>query len=356
MTLRRSADTLERFAQKTPVEAVERIEVGTGVTGERRLRKQDDVGTPARGELDVTAYGPTVAGDVAGDRKLRCRYGQSGFDTSDHRRALRVASRTVILSAFAGSAIRSEVMDGGAGVRYGDSTRRPNEDQSMSKIRDLWSRWWRRLLLVSILSSTAGAGFLFFIDRHVGAAAAGRIHNDCGAISPRPVALVLGTSRLAASGRMNLFYQYRVEAAAKLYRDGKVRGLLVSGDNSRHDYNEPQEMKDDLVAAGVDPDHITLDYAGFRTLDSVIRARRIFGQDDVVVVTQRFHCERAIYLARAHGIDMVGYAARSPRGVFSTKVRLREVLARTKAWIDVHVLRKGPRFLGPQETVSLREV
>ncbi|MBL4771770.1 MAG: YdcF family protein, partial [Planctomycetes bacterium] len=134
---------------------------------------------------------------------------------------------------------------------------------------------------------------------------------------------------------------------------GRVRALLVSGDNSRKSYNEPDAMRRDLIAAGVPAAYITCDYAGFRTLDSVIRAREVFGQDDFVVVSQPFHAERAVFLARRLGMRASAFAARNPRTRAWLKVRLREVLARNLAICDL-LSHKRPKFLGSNEAVPLQ--
>jgi SanA protein len=169
---------------------------------------------------------------------------------------------------------------------------------------------------------------------------------------PADVALVLGSSRMLADGRVNYFYTARLDAAAELFRLGKVRGIVVSGDNSRSDYDEPTSMKADLVACGVPERFITCDYAGFSTLDSVRRVSRVFGQRRVVVVSQRFHVERALVLARRDGLEAHGCAAADAACWWQVRVRLREVLARGKAVLDV-ALRREAKFLGPREPVRL---
>ncbi|HUT48670.1 MAG TPA: ElyC/SanA/YdcF family protein [Alphaproteobacteria bacterium] len=212
---------------------------------------------------------------------------------------------------------------------------------------------WKALFLTA-MACIVSAGALAIIDRHVGNRAAGRMHLDVRKVPPRPVALLLGTSKYVARGRPNLFYTFRIRAAARLFHAGKVRAILVSGDNSRRSYNEPEAMKGDLVAAGVPAKYITLDFAGRRTLDSVVRAKAIFGQPAVVIVSQHFHSGRAIYIADAHGIDAVAYLARGVRGRSGLRIRLREVLARTRAFLDVNLLDMRPRFGGKRETVTLK--
>jgi SanA protein len=211
-----------------------------------------------------------------------------------------------------------------------------------SLLKRILRRRWRLLLALTAVLFTP----LIAADRYVESVAADQVYNDLADLPGRRVGLILGTGKWAPSGRVNLFYQRRLEAALALYRKGKVERLLVSGDNSRPDYDEPTEMHDDLVALGVPSEHITLDYAGFRTYDSVIRAKQVFGLDSFVVVSQRFHCLRAVYLARAAGIDAVGFAAQDVGGATGMRIRLREVLARTQAVVDWNILHREPKFLG----------
>lgn len=137
-----------------------------------------------------------------------------------------------------------------------------------------------------------------------------------------------------------------MEAAVRLYQSGKVAALIVSGDNGSKEYDEATAMKDALVRAGIPEKSIYLDYAGFRTLDSVVRAKEVFGQEAFVVVSQRFHNERAIFLARQSGIKAIGYNAADLRGRRGLMTHLREYLARVQAVLDVKVLGTQPKFLG----------
>ncbi|MCD8261279.1 MAG: YdcF family protein [Bacteroides sp.] len=159
------------------------------------------------------------------------------------------------------------------------------------------------------------------------------------------VGLVLGTSPDLSNGRPNLYFTYRIDAAAELYKQGKIHYIIVSGDNSRRSYNEPEEMKKALVELGV-PEHVIFpDYAGFRTLDSVVRAKAIFGQTHLTIISQKFHNERAVYLAGRNGIEAVGYNARDVNTKAGFKTRTRELFARVKVFIDL-IFQKKPKFLG----------
>jgi SanA protein len=210
-------------------------------------------------------------------------------------------------------------------------------------------RHWKIVLPAALLLCS---GILLLCERRVASAAEGRCHTDLATIEARPVALLLGTAP-DFDGRENAFYTTRIEAAAELFNAGKVRAILASGDNSRRDYDEPSDMKADLIAAGVPAEFITLDYAGFRTRDSVIRAKEVFGQLDLIVVSQRFHAERALFIAQQQGIEACAYIARDPSSrVSNFRVRAREVLARTLAVGDDLVGRR-PKFLGAHESVQL---
>jgi len=167
--------------------------------------------------------------------------------------------------------------------------------------------------------------------------------------------LVLGTSPYLVNGRRNLFFVYRMQAAQQLYEAGKARNFIVSGDNSRHTYNEPQAMQESLIALGIPAEIIYLDYAGFRTLDSVIRTYKIFGQDTFIIVSQKFHNERAVYIARKHGLNAYAYNSRSISRRYSMKTFIRERFARVKVFVDI-LLNKEPKFLGePIEIGNLKK-
>ena len=164
-------------------------------------------------------------------------------------------------------------------------------------------------------------------------------------VPTRKVALVLGTAPLVGRWK-NPFFEKRMDAAAQLWREGKVRHLLVSGDNSRHDYDEPTAMRDALIARDVPASAITLDYAGFRTLDSLVRAREVFGLRELIVVTDDWHQPRALFLAQAAGLDALGVSSADVPWSMSAKTRIREWLSRVKAVANIYLLRTKPKFLG----------
>jgi len=181
----------------------------------------------------------------------------------------------------------------------------------------------------------------------------GKLYDNPADLPPRAVALVLGTSDRLPGGGPNLFFQHRMEAAARLYDEGVVEHILVSGDNRSPYYNEPLRMQRALNALGVPNEAITLDSAGLRTLDSVVRAREVFGLEAVVIVTQRFHNRRAVFLANRLGLDAVGFNAEPVRFPNGIRPRLRELGARCKAVLDVTILGTRPGHLGKPEPIAL---
>lgn len=158
-------------------------------------------------------------------------------------------------------------------------------------------------------------------------------------------ALLLGTSKKLRNGNDNLYFKYRIDACLELFRSGKVSHILISGDNGSKEYNEPQDMKNELISRGIPEEKISLDYAGFDTYDSVLRAKVIFGQDAFIVVSQKFHNQRAVYIARRNGIHAFGYNARDVKKMNGLKTKIREFFACVKAYLEVKV-NVNPTYLG----------
>ena len=171
-------------------------------------------------------------------------------------------------------------------------------------------------------------------------------------LKPRDVALVLGTSSSRNGKEENLFFTYRMKAAADLYHSGKVKHFILSGDNSNKKYNEPQDMKNKLIALGVPQTAITLDFGGRRTLDSVVRCKKIFQQSKIIIVSQAFHNYRALFIAKYSGIDAIGFNAKYP-SESSSKVILREILARPKAVLDLFIFKTKPKIMGEKENIKI---
>lgn len=215
------------------------------------------------------------------------------------------------------------------------------------------SRWRRFVKWSVLLLGLAGAlclGFVGWTNLAATRAAAGKLHDVPSEVPEGGVGLVFGCDDRIA-GRENRYFRYRIDAAAELWESGRLRCLIVSGDNRTQYYNEPKTMKRALVEAGVPEDRIVCDYAGRRTLDSVVRAKEIFGVEQVVFISQEFQNERAAYLARANGLEYSGFNAQDLKVRSGWKTRLREVGARVKMWLDVNVLGTRPEILGPPESL-----
>jgi SanA protein len=217
----------------------------------------------------------------------------------------------------------------------------------MATASHCYTKWWIMLATV-LLVPVMG---LLIADQLITFQARSAIVERIEDVPVTPVALVLGTARLH-QGRPNLFYRARIDLAAELYHSGRIDGLLLSGDNGTIYYNEPVAMYKDLLALGVPKAAMTLDYAGFRTLDSVVRAKRVFGLDRCIIISQRFHVERAVVLAHHVGLDAIGLVAADPN---VDTIRAREIFARSAAWLDI-ILNKQPRFLGESERLNLCSV
>ena len=178
------------------------------------------------------------------------------------------------------------------------------------------------------------------------------LYSDVAAIPATETCLVLGTSK-TTDGLPNAFFEYRMNAAAELYWSGKCKGMLLSGDNSRRTYNEPEDMRQALLKRGVPYEAMVLDYAGLRTFDSIARAKAVFGQTKVTIVSQQFHNYRAVFLARQQGIDAAAFNAKNVTLLWSLKTEAREIAARTVAFLDSYVWNRKARFYGKVETIRL---
>ena len=204
----------------------------------------------------------------------------------------------------------------------------------------------RIVLLVLAVLAVAAIAVTIAANISVNRTAEGLCYNSTSKIPYHRVGLLLGTSRFGRRGNPNPYFDNRITACAELYHAGKISKVLVSGDNSRKGYNEPEDMKQALVEAGVADNDIVLDYAGFRTYDSMVRAKRVFGQDSLTVISQRFHNERALYIARRIGVVAVAYNADDINFRASkTRVTIREWLARTRMALDL-LFMHDPHFLG----------
>lgn len=210
------------------------------------------------------------------------------------------------------------------------------------KLKSQRSKILKRIFLFSFLFVIC---WFFGANWAIQSNAEGKIFDRVSECPKVNVALVLGTSRTNKHGNDNLYFSFRIKAAVELYRAGKVKFILVSGDNSIETYDEPTDMKNALIAAGIPAGRIYLDYAGFRTLDSMERALKVFGQKEVIVVSQRFHNERAVYLGEHFGMTVYGYNAKDVAKMGGLKTKVRERFARMKVFWDI-LFGVDSKFLG----------
>ncbi len=213
----------------------------------------------------------------------------------------------------------------------------------------------RRTILYLLLSLIIGVGVILTINYSVRSTTKELIYTSAKKIPSKRAALLLGTAKYIANGRKNYFYVYRIRAAIALWKAHKIKAIIVSGDNGTKYYDESTAMYEDLIKAGIPARYIIRDYAGFRTLDSVVRAKAIFDLEDYIIISQRFHLERALFIAKAKGQKAIGYAAKDIPGTDAAlKMKFREYLARTKAFLDLYILGTDPKFYGKKEKVSCR--
>ena len=214
-----------------------------------------------------------------------------------------------------------------------------------------------RIVLWLALAACAAAGLLLIAcNWWVVGSTQSRVVDAPDQLPGNAVGLVLGTSPRAPGGSDNAHFAGRMDAAAALFASGKVKHLLLSGANPSTRYNEPKAMAAALKQRGVPADAITLDFAGFRTLDSLVRARAVFELGQLTIITQRYHGYRAVFIAQRQGIDATAFAApTNPAVVQSRRTEVREVFARVKAVLDLFLTRKQPKFLGEAEPIKIDE-
>lgn len=171
------------------------------------------------------------------------------------------------------------------------------------------------------------------------------IYSNIEELPNKRVGLLLGTSKYFKDGSQNLYFKYRIEATYKLFALGKIERILISGDNSKSYYNEPIDMKKALVKKGIPDSIIYLDFAGFRTYDSIIRANKIFGLTSYTVISQEYHNQRAIFIANQLGHKAIAFNAKNVNTNILIGQYFREKLARVKVFIDF-IVGTQPKFLG----------
>lgn len=196
----------------------------------------------------------------------------------------------------------------------------------------------KRIIIVVLLAPLFGMLIIAFCNLTIIEYSKGRIYDNVKEIPYKEVGLLLGTSPTTINGWTNIYYTYRIDAAVKLYKAKKISRILISGDGKEKSYDEPKYMRRDLIKRGIPAHKITLDKKGLRTYDSVINAKETFGLSNFTVISQRFQNERAIYLAGHNDIDAIGFNAKdapNQKGKSAIKVRIREVFAKVKVFMDL---------------------
>jgi SanA protein len=203
----------------------------------------------------------------------------------------------------------------------------------------------KRLVFALLGLAVLGACIVGYANLAATWVSRGRLFDEVASLPVTKVGLVFGTTD-RVNGRENLYFRYRIDAAVEVWKSGKIKTLIVSGDNRSPYYNEPEKMKQALIERGIPGDRIVCDFAGLRTLDSVVRAKEVFGTSSLLVISQRFQNERAVYLAEANGMNAFGFNARDVETQAGLKTRIREIGARVKMWLDVNFLNTRPSHLG----------
>lgn len=193
---------------------------------------------------------------------------------------------------------------------------------------------FKKILFAGLIFFGISVLFIFWANFKIENETEDKVTSELSELPNEKVGLLLGTSKILANGNPNPYFFNRIEATVQLYKSGKIKNIIVSGDNSRKHYNEPEDMKNELIRSGIPADKIYEDFAGFRTLDSVVRAKEIFGQKSYIIISQQFHNERAVFLAQKNGIEAFGYNAKDVNQYAGFKTNVREKLARAKVFWD----------------------
>lgn len=209
----------------------------------------------------------------------------------------------------------------------------------------------KRLLQAALILSVVMLITIFAVNKWVIASTEKQLYSDINAIPHNKVGLVLGTSKHLGGGYVNYYYQYRIDAAVALYKAGKIDFVLVSGDNGTKSYDEPTTMQDDLIAAGIPKEKIFMDYAGFRTLDSILRCKYVFGEDNITVISQPFHNQRAVFIANHKDVHAIAFNAKDVNKHAGFKTQLREKFARVKMLLDL-AFNKQAKFYGEKVVIG----
>lgn len=215
----------------------------------------------------------------------------------------------------------------------------------MTKTRKTYVKWLISIILIMLMASLLIANYV------VESSTDNVVYDDVSAIPTHRVGLLLGTSKLLSNGKPNQYFTFRIDAVVRLINVRKIKYVVISGDNSKQNYNEPQDMKDALMARGLPENRIFLDYAGFRTYDSVYRMQVIFGQTDFTIISQEFHNRRAVYISQKLKLNVVGFNAQNVTKYYGFKTNVREKFSRVKMFLDM-AFGKKPKFLGDKITIK----
>ncbi len=209
----------------------------------------------------------------------------------------------------------------------------------------------KRLLKLFLTVLLLVLAAVFITDRWVTSSTRNQLYHSIENIPHNKTGLLLGTSKYLKHGLLNYYYLYRIEAAVALFKAGKIDYILISGDNGNARYNEPETMQADLIARGVPQGKIFLDYAGFRTLDSILRCLEVFGENKITVISQPFHNQRALFIANHKGVKAIGFNAKDVNRAGGFRTQVREKFARVKMLLDL-AFGKQAKFYG--EKISIQ--
>ncbi|GAB2554075.1 SanA/YdcF family protein [Spirosoma areae] len=200
----------------------------------------------------------------------------------------------------------------------------------------------KRVIKAGIVLLFAGSTVVLISNWWVVYNTRNQIYFNIDELPANDVGLVLGTSKFVRTGKENLFFRYRMEATARLWKEGKVKYLILSGNNDSEYYSEPVDMQRALLKLGVPASAMTLDYAGYRTFDSVVRCKDEFNKGKITIISQNFHNARALYIGNHEGMEAIAFAAQDVPDGYSLRTLIREYLARPYALLDVYVFRPQP--------------
>jgi SanA protein len=210
----------------------------------------------------------------------------------------------------------------------------------------------KKFLIFSIISAMAGIIFVFSLNSYIKNSSQDLIFKEASQTPQKPVALVLG-AQVWQDETLSHVFEDRCLTALELYQTGKIKKILISGDNSRKEYDEVTAAQKYLIEKGVPEEDIVLDYAGFDTYDSLYRAKHIFGVESLIVSTQEFHLPRALYIAKSLNLDAVGIQADKRPYLHIKNYKQREILANVKAFLNV-IFKSEPKYLGEKEEIEIK--